>query len=127
MKRSFYSDSISSFLQTPTEQILGALAQSNDFSLELTQKDAWLQEIRILKEILQDHNGLIFFEYSIPRMGKRADVILILDGLIFVLEFKTNEILFKRSDLDQCLDYALDLKYFHQESQKFKIKSYFQA
>ena len=43
-------------------------------------------------------------------MGKRADVILILKGLIFVLEFKTNEILFKRSDLDECLDYALDLK-----------------
>ena len=52
MKRSFYSDSISQFLQTSTEQILGILAQNNEFSLELTQKESWLQEIRILKDVL---------------------------------------------------------------------------
>ena len=102
----------------PTDQILGKLARSNQFDLEEQQRNAWINEIAILKDITF---ARVIFEYSIPRMGKRADVILILKGLIFVLEFKTNEILFKRSDLDQCLDYALDLKYFHRESQKFKI------
>ena len=97
----------------PTDQILGKLARSNQFDLEEQQRNAWINEIAILKDITF---ARVIFEYSIPRMGKRADVILILKGLIFVLEFKTNEILFKRSDLDQCLDYALDLKYFHQES-----------
>ena len=106
----------------PTDQILGKLARSNQFDLEEQQRNAWINEIAILKEGLKDIAfARVIFEYSIPRMGKRADVILILEGLIFVLEFKTNEILFKRSDLDQCLDYALDLKYFHQESQKFRI------
>ena len=101
----------------PIDQILGKLARSNQFDLEEQQRNAWINEIAILKEGLKDITfARVIFEYSIPRMGKRADVILILEGLIFVLEFKTNEILFKRSDLDQCLDYALDLKYFHQES-----------
>ncbi len=106
----------------PIDQILGKLARSNQFDLEEQQRNAWINEITILKEGLKDITfARVIFEYSIPRMGKRADVIFILYDHIFVLEFKTNEILFKRSDLDQCLDYALDLKYFHQESQKLKI------
>ena len=84
----------------PTDQILGKLARSNQFDLEEQQRNAWINEIAILKEELKDIAfARVIFEYSIPRMGKRADVILILEGLIFVLEFKTNEILFKRSDL----------------------------
>jgi len=89
MKRSFYSDSISNFLQTSADQILGALSRSNEFSLEITQKEAWLQEIRILKGVLKNHEGKIFFEYSIPRMGRRIDVVLIIKNVIFVLEFKS--------------------------------------
>ena len=107
----------------PTDQILGKLARSNQFDLEEQQRNAWINEIAILKEGLKDITfARVIFEYSIPRMGKRADVILILEGLIFVLEFKTNEILFKRSDLDQCLDYALDLKVL--SSRKSKIQDY---
>ena len=79
------------------------------------QRNVWIKEIEILKEELKD---LIFahiiFEYSIPRMGKRADIILILNGLIFVIEFKLNENQYKSSDINQCFDYALDLKYFHE-------------
>ena len=119
---SYYSSDFENFMAESTDQILGKLARSNQFDLEEQQRNAWINEIAILKEGLKDITfARVIFEYSIPRMGKRADVILILDDLIFVLEFKTNEILFKRSDLDQCLDYALNLKYFHQESQKFKI------
>ena len=121
MKRSFYSDSISGFQQTSSEHILGLLAQSNDFSLELTQKEAWLQEIRILKEVLSSYKGLIFFEYSIPRMGKRIDVVLIIKNVIFVLEFKVGEKEFLLGASDQVLDYSLDLKNFHETSHQHLI------
>jgi hypothetical protein len=54
-------------------------------------------------------------------MGKRADVILILNGLVFVIEFKINEKQYKNYDIDQCYDYVLDLKYFHEQSYNIKI------
>lgn len=70
MNRSFYSDSIPNFLQSSTDQILGALARSNEFSLELTQRESWILEIRILKEILNNYEGRIFFEHS-PTNGQK--------------------------------------------------------
>ena len=121
MKRSYYSNSITNFLQSTTEQILGALAQNNEFSLEITQKEAWVQEINILKEVLKNYQGNIFFEYSIPRMGKRIDVVLIIKNVIFVLEFKVGEKEFLISASDQVLDYCLDLKNFHETSHQHLI------
>ena len=85
MQRAYYSDKISDFLQKSNEEILGKLAQGNDFSLEQTQRDAWLEEIRILKNVLRPYKGSIYFEYSIPRMGKRIDVVLVIASVILVL------------------------------------------
>ena len=116
MKRQYYTDTISDFRQKSTEEILGKLAQANDFSLESTQRDAWLEEIRILKNVLQPYQGSIYFEYSIPRMGKRIDVVLIIRSVIFVLEFKVGEMEFHSYAADQVWDYALDLKNFHETS-----------
>src|SRR3989344_3804306 len=45
MKREYYSDSITTFLNAKPNEILGLLARSNDFALEQTQRDAWLEEI----------------------------------------------------------------------------------
>ena len=58
------------------------------------------------------YKGAIFFEYSIPRMGRRIDVLLIIDSVIFVLEFKIGECEFPSYAIDQVWDYALDLKIF---------------
>src|SRR5438105_2195419 len=118
MKRSFYSDRISIFLLSSEEHIIGSLSKNSDFATELIQRDAWLQEIKILKDVLNSYEGLIFFEYSIPRMGKRIDVILIIKNAIFVLEFKVGEKEFLLSAIDQALDYGLDLKNFHETSHK---------
>lgn len=70
MKREYYSDSISNFLCSSTDEILGTLALNNDFALIQTQRSAWLAQIEILREILTPHQGSIYFEYSIPRMGR---------------------------------------------------------
>ncbi len=121
MKRYYYSDKISKFLKSSSTDILGVLANNNEFSLEQTQKDAWNQEIKILKEVLENYNGYIFFEYSIPRMGKRVDVVVIIKHVIFILEFKVGEKEFQSSALDQVSDYALDLKNFHETSHNHTI------
>ncbi len=116
MKRYYYTDLIPTFCSTSKEQILGELSSNSEFSIELSQKDAWLKQIEILKAILDEYDGSIFFEYSIPRMGKRIDVVLLIENVIFVLEFKIGEKEFLLSNYDQVWDYALDLKNFHETS-----------
>jgi hypothetical protein len=112
----FYSDTISNFITASTNEIFGSLSRNSDFPDDPTQKGAWTQEIRILKNVLENEEGRIFFEYSIPRMGRRIDVVLIIRNVIFVLEFKVGEKDFNQSAFDQVWDYALDLKNFHETS-----------
>jgi len=114
MPREYYSESIAAFLGSKPNEILGQLAANNDFPLEQTQRDAWLEEINILQLVLQPFHGGIFFEYSIPRMGQRIDVVLLVGAVIFVLEFKVGESKFTPHAVDQVWDYALDLKHFHE-------------
>jgi hypothetical protein len=116
MKRAYYSDSIKNFLKTNYEEILGKITTQNEFSLEQTQRDAWLAEIEILQKVLSRHQGHLYFEYSIPRMGQRIDVVLLIRSVIFVLEFKIGETEFPLYAIDQVWDYALDLKNFHEPS-----------
>ena len=116
MKREYYSDSIVNFLNTRPEKILGKLASENEFSLEQTQRDAWLNEINILHKALSHFQGHIYFEYSIPRMGQRVDVVALIGPVIFVLEFKIGERKFHSHAIEQVWDYALDLKNFHESS-----------
>jgi hypothetical protein len=116
MKRSYYSDSIANFCKATPEEIIGKLAINNEFSLEQSQRDAWNEEIKILHETLVSFQGSIYFEYSIPRMGQRIDVVLLIGPVIFVLEFKIGENEFASYAIDQVWDYALDLKNFHESS-----------
>src|SRR5205085_6115197 len=87
-------------------------------SIESTQTDAWLEEIGILKTALGAYgdSGTLYFEYSIPRLGKRIDALALVGPVIFVLEFKVGEEKFTGFALDQVCDYALDLKNFHETS-----------
>ncbi|MBP7213200.1 MAG: DUF2075 domain-containing protein [Anaerolineaceae bacterium] len=116
--RSFYSASIIDFGLQSNNEILGII-HSNSSSNEVTiqQSSAWEQEIDILKNQLQDiKEGKIIFEYTIPRMGKRVDVVLLHKGIIFLLEFKCGDTEYKASTYDQVYDYALDLRNFQKES-----------
>lgn len=90
MKRCFYDDTIQVFLNRRDEEILGLLSRDNTFDLSLEQRDAWLEEIVIMKGVLRELNktGHIIFEYTIPRLGKRIDVTLLINGIVFCLEFK---------------------------------------
>ena len=116
MNSYFYSDTVANFHTSSTNEIFGAITRNSDFPDEPTQKGAWNQEIKVLKEVLINYQGKIFFEYSIPRMGRRIDVVLIIKNVIFVVEFKVGEKDFYQNAVDQVWDYALDLKNFHETS-----------
>ena len=113
MNRAFYSDSIADFLRRKPDEILGVLTKQAEFAVEQTQTDAWLEEIGILRPALSSRQGSVYFEFSIPRMGRRIDVVLLIGPAIFVLEFKVGEKHFALHALDQVMDYALDLRNFH--------------
>ena len=122
MGRAYYSKELQEFLTDNNSRILGELSHNNQFSLEEQQRNAWIQQITILKNELHGLNsGHIMFEYSIPRMGKRVDVILIYEGIVFVIEFKVYSKEYHRADIDQCLDYALDLKNFQEGSHNVQL------
>lgn len=118
----YYEADIATYCNTDEQQILGALTKRHGFALEPQQRNAWIEQICILKRSLADiKTGWVFFEFSIPRMGKRADVVLVIGGVIFVLEFKVGADTFDRAALEQAHDYALDLKNFHRGSHHLSI------
>ena len=116
MERFYYGKTIAEFLAEEPEAIFGALSQAESFDTARDQKNAWNEEIGLLKSILQGYNGDVFFEYSIPRLGKRVDVILLINGVVLCLEFKAGAERFETADKEQVWDYALDLKNFHEPS-----------
>lgn len=116
-ERAYYRASAPDFVATASDEILGALAKRHSFALDALQRDAWLKIIAHLKNLLPRlPDAYVFLEFTIPRMGRRADAILIHGGLIFVLEYKVGESQFSTAATDQAFGYALDLKNFHEGS-----------
>lgn len=112
--RYYYGSTIAEFLESSISEIYGKISMHSPHSDNNDTKGSWLDEIGLLQETLQPYRnrGSIYMEYNIPRMGRRADAILLLDGIIFVLEFKTANSQFSRQALNQVWDYAIDLKNF---------------
>ena len=120
MSRCLYDSSFKKFLESDDNAIFGTLCDKYHGEALTTTREAWRSEISIMKNILSrfaHKDGKIIFEYDIPRLGKRVDVVLLLEGIIFCLEFKVGESKILEADIDQVLDYALDLKNFHKFSQ----------
>jgi DUF2075 family protein len=120
VRRWMYGDLFCHFLEERSDAILGELLRRSGGSVEPTQTYAWQTQIEALKKLslpkAEQEIAKIYFEYTIPRLGRRADVLLIVGHVLFVLEFKAGEARFTPAALDQVWDYALDLKYFHETS-----------
>lgn len=119
VSRSYYSASLGEFLSADPRAILGLLVASHGYSVEDLQRNAWVAQISILRSLFaQETNpdGHLFFEFAIPRMGRRVDLVITYMRLVFIVEFKVGETEYPRYALDQAYDYALDLKNFHSGS-----------
>ena len=117
----YYQSSIEEFLNRSEFEILGQISSANQFDSSYRQNKSWEQQLPILKGSLNGFKGFVFIEFSIPRMGKRVDAIVIVEGVVFVVEFKVGESRYLKSDVDQVWDYALDLKNFHKPSHNVLI------
>lgn len=116
MKRSYYQNKVDKFLAEEVNSIFGQLAKNHQHDLEDQQKNAWFKQVEFLKSWLNDIEGNIYFEFSIPRMGKRVDNILISKNFIFVIEFKVGDTHYTKDAQYQTIDYCLDLLNFHEGS-----------
>lgn len=116
--RAYYTASASQFLGHSDADVLSALTAASEFNIETTQRDAWLEQISIMRAALEGwtRDGLVAFEFVVPRMGRRVDVLVVLGGVVFAIEFKVGSAQFHSADRTQAWDYALDLKNFHSTS-----------
>ena len=117
--RCLYNNGFEEFLCDSETSVFGLLCDQYHGEALTTTREAWKEEISIMQNMisgLNEKNGQIIFEYDIPRLGKRIDVVLLLKGIIFCLEFKVGESKILEMDVDQVLDYALDLNNFHKFS-----------
>lgn len=116
LPRAWYSASFEEFLSSPTSMVLGQLTHNSNVAVDLTQKDAWVAQIGHLRAWLKARSGFLLLEFNIPRMGLRADAVLLISGCVVILEFKVGEKNPSTADLNQVWEYALDTKNFHEPS-----------
>ena len=119
INRYFYKSTLQDFIGASIDKIFGTISMNDEGDSVAEQKYAWTEEIEIMQHTLapwRDESGQILFEYSIPRLGKRIDVVLLLRGIVFVIEFKAGQQSYLQADMEQVMDYALDLKNFHLDS-----------
>lgn len=117
--RCLYKSDFSNFIDSDPYYILGRIHNAFHGNTLTTTDEAWLSEIEILQKALsqwKNETAEIIFEYDIPRLGKRIDVVLLLRGIIICLEFKVGQKDALQADVEQVMDYALDLKNFHRYS-----------
>ena len=117
--RCLYQSDFKSFIESDPYSILGRIHDAFHGQALTTTDEAWNSEINLLQNVLipwKDEDAEIIFEYDIPRLGKRIDAVLLLRGIIFCLEFKVGQKDALQYDVEQVMDYALDLKNFHRYS-----------
>jgi len=117
--RCLYNKSFIDFLDDPEDLVFGIICDHYHGDAPTTTREAWRDEISIMQNVLScldEKDGQIIFEYDIPRLGKRIDVVLLLKGIVFCIEFKIGKDQVLEADIDQVLDYALDLNNFHKLS-----------
>ena len=122
MKRAYYSNTIDQFINDSVSSIIGELSMNHsNRSLDELQTNAWKKQIEILKDQLNGLYGQIYFEFAIPRMGKRVDNIVILKDAVFIIEFKVGDDRYEKYAIEQVIDYTIDLKNFHEGSHFVKL------
>ncbi len=104
----YYVASVPEFVSHDCAVVLGKLARAHSFTLDEQQRDAWDEEVRVLKDALNGVPGTLYLEFDVPRLGSRIDAVLVSGAAIFPIEFKCGEREYHLADYNQAWDYALD-------------------
>jgi hypothetical protein len=121
LQRAWYAASFEQFIADSIDEVLGQLTNNSNRTIELGQRDAWRSQIEFLKQWLRGRAGTVLLEFNIPRMGLRADAVLLISGCVVILEFKVGETSGAQHALAQVWQYALDTKNFHETSHAIPV------
>ena len=119
----YYSKNISDFCNTSPDEVLNNIcsnSKENNSNVTNAQDWAWRTEIEVLQEQLKGIDGRIIFEFTIPRLDKRIDCVVLSGNCVFVLEFKTareQKEIIESNEINQVKVYARCLKLYHSTSQ----------
>jgi hypothetical protein len=119
--RAWYAASVEAFLAASGDAVVGQLVRNAGSAILDTQVGAWRVQFDVLRSQLAGLTGTVMFEFMIPRMGRRIDVVLLVGPVVFAIEFKVGAAQFDRAAIEQVWDYALDLKNFHEASHSVPI------
>jgi hypothetical protein len=115
--------SLREFREQDTDSLVGVLTSASRFnSIEREQVGAWRESLgwlsiavsQLMSEATESTDWGLILEYEIPRRGYRIDAVVIADGVIIPIEFKSSS-----ADLRsqrQAEDYGLELADFHRGS-----------
>ena len=124
-----YCNSLKSFSEERVVNIVNTLKAYVHDAGE-SQIRAWQDSIRILQKELSllieqapflKDGGQIILEYTIPLESRRADVVLLLNGVVLVIEFK-GRLIASDADIDQANAYARDLRAYHKCCANTQVK-----
>jgi len=123
---SYYRNSVREFLADNCDKILKNLSFSltEKFDANNETLKSWESQVSVLQSELgkivaknpSADKWRIILEYEIPVLGKRIDVVVLANNVIFVVEYKDGDSCTGKSALLQAQDYALKLHDFHSES-----------
>jgi hypothetical protein len=116
LSSAWYEAATAEFASASPDAVLGRVVDNFPHAIEPDQAAAWHAEIPILQAALSGISGHVALEFDIPRMGARADAVVLTGPIVFVIEFKVGADAFDRAAIEQVWDYALDLKNFHRAS-----------
>jgi hypothetical protein len=119
--KAYYHAPIPQFCADDPARILGLLAAHHHHDLDIQQRHAWVEQVHILKGALNGLQGQLLLECMIPRMGKRADAVVLVGDNLLILEFKVGAQDHGVDALLQVEDYALDFKNFHEGSHRANV------
>jgi len=97
----YYVADVAQFASSSSASSPGSLVANTDFDVELAQRNAWTDQIPILKTALSDLEGTIFLEFVVPRIWSRIDAVLVSGTVLFVIEFKVGAEAFGRDGINQ--------------------------
>lgn len=118
-----YANRVADFLVMDEDTLIGRLIDGvGATGVDLhrnAQIRAWREQIEILRcqlSVPTFHESFIVLEYEIPKRFRRPDVVLLHDGIVFVIEFKVGAERHDAAARWQVRSYGMDLRDFHAAS-----------
>jgi hypothetical protein len=117
---SFYGARVAEFMSDDPNNVVGVLATRASLEYRGNQPEqarSWRDQVKLLRRAFSEVKGSgewgLLLEYSLRRLGRRPDAVILAPGVIIVVEFKMSAEKHAAHHVQQVEDYALCIRDFH--------------